>query len=40
MTTSLTKIVEQKDATTEEQQINEISSGIFAFDNASCSLKN
>lgn len=31
---SLTKIVEQKDATTEEQQINEISSGIFAFDNA------
>lgn len=29
----LVKIVEQKDATIEEQQINEISSGIFAFDN-------
>ncbi|MBF7017906.1 bifunctional UDP-N-acetylglucosamine diphosphorylase/glucosamine-1-phosphate N-acetyltransferase GlmU [Staphylococcus durrellii] len=31
---TLTKIVEQKDATSEEQQINEISSGIFAFNNA------
>ncbi|RIP32673.1 bifunctional UDP-N-acetylglucosamine diphosphorylase/glucosamine-1-phosphate N-acetyltransferase GlmU [Staphylococcus gallinarum] len=29
----LIKIVEQKDATAAEQQINEISSGIFAFDN-------
>ncbi|WP_251943476.1 MULTISPECIES: bifunctional UDP-N-acetylglucosamine diphosphorylase/glucosamine-1-phosphate N-acetyltransferase GlmU [Staphylococcus] len=29
----LVKIVEQKDATVEEQQISEISSGIFAFDN-------
>ncbi|MDK9866906.1 MULTISPECIES: bifunctional UDP-N-acetylglucosamine diphosphorylase/glucosamine-1-phosphate N-acetyltransferase GlmU [Staphylococcus] len=29
----LVKIVEQKDATDTEQQINEISSGIFAFDN-------
>ncbi|ANK38341.1 MULTISPECIES: bifunctional UDP-N-acetylglucosamine diphosphorylase/glucosamine-1-phosphate N-acetyltransferase GlmU [Staphylococcus] len=29
----LVKIVEQKDATDAEQQINEISSGIFAFDN-------
>ncbi|WP_426704008.1 bifunctional UDP-N-acetylglucosamine diphosphorylase/glucosamine-1-phosphate N-acetyltransferase GlmU [Staphylococcus shinii] len=29
----LTKIVEQKDATETERQINEISSGIFAFDN-------
>ncbi|MCW0986626.1 bifunctional UDP-N-acetylglucosamine diphosphorylase/glucosamine-1-phosphate N-acetyltransferase GlmU [Staphylococcus gallinarum] len=29
----LVKIVEQKDATIGEQQINEISSGIFAFDN-------
>ena len=29
----LVKIVEQKDATEIEQQINEISSGIFAFDN-------
>ncbi|MDG0823725.1 bifunctional N-acetylglucosamine-1-phosphate uridyltransferase/glucosamine-1-phosphate acetyltransferase [Staphylococcus equorum] len=29
----LVKIVEQKDATNTEQQINEISSGIFAFDN-------
>ncbi|WP_436862951.1 bifunctional UDP-N-acetylglucosamine diphosphorylase/glucosamine-1-phosphate N-acetyltransferase GlmU [Staphylococcus caeli] len=29
----LVKIVEQKDATDIEQQINEISSGIFAFDN-------
>lgn len=29
----LTKIVEQKDASETERQINEISSGIFAFDN-------
>ncbi|CCI61211.1 bifunctional UDP-N-acetylglucosamine diphosphorylase/glucosamine-1-phosphate N-acetyltransferase [Staphylococcus equorum subsp. equorum Mu2] len=29
----LVKIVEQKDATDAEQQINEISSGIFVFDN-------
>ena len=29
----LSKIVEQKDATAAEQQIDEISSGIFAFDN-------
>lgn len=36
---ALTKIVEQKDATTEEQQINEISSGIFAFDNATLFAK-
>lgn len=31
---ALTKIVEQKDASIEEQQLSEISSGIFAFDNA------
>ncbi|MBF7020743.1 bifunctional UDP-N-acetylglucosamine diphosphorylase/glucosamine-1-phosphate N-acetyltransferase GlmU [Staphylococcus sp. 18_1_E_LY] len=36
---ALTKIVEQKDATAEEQQINEISSGIFAFDNATLFAK-
>ncbi|MCG7340206.1 bifunctional UDP-N-acetylglucosamine diphosphorylase/glucosamine-1-phosphate N-acetyltransferase GlmU [Staphylococcus sp. ACRSN] len=29
----LVKIVEQKDAMSSEQQVNEISSGIFAFDN-------
>lgn len=36
---ALTKIVEQKDATAEEQQINEISSGIFAFDNVTLFAK-